>query len=120
MFQRNSKQEIDLRVIDPSSKITLKMSCMQASGGDIARANELYDYFAKGIELPDLPMPKPTAVQKFTQQAESLFGWVDKNGDKLMKGYNMIQMLRGGSPLPLQQAAEAAVENAIPPLAPMN
>lgn len=107
-------------MIDVSSKVTLKMSCMQASGGDIARANELYDYFAKDIELPDIPIPKPTAVQKFTQQADALFGWVDQNGEKFMKGFNMIQMLRGRATIPVQQAAEAAVENAIPPLAPMN
>lgn len=118
MFQRNT--QIDLRMIDPSSKITLKMSCVQAANGDMAKAIELYEFFAKDLELPDFPIPKPTPVQKFTQQAESLFGWVEQNGEKFMKGFNMIQMLRGREPIPVAQAAEAAVENAIPPLAPMN
>lgn len=121
MFQRNrQEQQIDLRLIDPSSKITLKTSCVQAANGDMAKATELYDYFAKDLELPDFPMPKPTAVQKFTQQAEALFGWVDQNGEKFMKGFNMIQMLRGRAPIPVQQGIEAVAENAIPPLAPMN
>ena len=118
MFQRN--KPIDLRMIDVSSKVTLKMSCVQASNGDMAKARELYDFFAKDLELPDYPMPKPNAVQKFTQQADALFGWVDQNGEKFLKGFNMIQMLRGRAPIPIQQAAEAAVENAIPPLAPIN
>lgn len=120
MFQRNrQEQQIDLRMIDPSSKITLKMSCVQAANGDMTKAAELYDFFAKDLELPNFPMPKPTAVQKFTQQAEALFGWVDQNGEKFMKGFNMIQMLRGGNQIPMAQAAETAA-NAIPPLAPMN
>lgn len=119
MFNRN-RQQIDLRMIDVSSKATLKMSCMQASNGDIAKANELYDFFIKDLELPDFPIPKPTAVQKLTQQAESLFGWVDQNGEKFIKGFNMIQMLRGRTTIPVQQAAESVAENAIPPLAPIN
>lgn len=119
MFSRN-KQQIDLRMIDPSSKITLKMSCVQAANGDMTKASELYDFFVKDLELPDFPIPKPTAVQKFTQQAESLFGWVDQNGEKFMKGFNMIQMLRGRAPIPFQQTAEAVAENVIPPLTPMN
>lgn len=119
MFQRNKQEQIDLRMIDPSSKITLKMSCVQAANGDMAKATELYDFFTKDLELPDYPVPQPTAVQKFTQQAESLFGWIEQNGDKFMKGYNMIQMIRGGNPIPMAQAAETAA-NAIPPLAPLN
>lgn len=119
MFQRN-KQDIDLRMIDVSSKVTLKMSCVQVANGDMAKATELYDFFAKDLELPDYPVPQPTAVQKFTQQADAFFGWVDQNGEKFLKGFNMIQMLRGRAPIPMQQAAEAAVENAIPPLAPLN
>lgn len=107
-------------MIDVSSKATLKMSCMQASNGDIPKANELYDFFIKDLELPDFPIPKPTAVQKLTQQAESLFGWVDQNGEKFIKGFNMIQMLRGRTTIPVQQAAESVAENAIPPLAPIN
>ena len=119
MFKRN-KQPIDLRMIDASSKITLKMSCVQTCNGDMAKAAELYDFFTKDLELPDYPVPQPTAVQKFTQQAESLFGWIEQNGDKFMKGFNMIQMLRGRASIPMQQASEATMENAIPPLAPIN
>lgn len=121
MFQRNKQEhQIDLRMIDTSSKITLKMSCVQAANGDMAKAAELYDFFTKDIELPDYPIPQPTAVQKFTQQAESLFGWIEQNGDKFMKGYNMIQMIRGGNTIPMAQVAETTAANAIPPLAPMN
>ncbi|MCM1168880.1 MAG: hypothetical protein NC324_02980 [Bacteroides sp.] len=120
MFERNRQKEIDPRMIDASSKITLKLSCMQACKGDVEEAKKMYDFFSGDMNLPDYPEPRLGAVQKFTQQADALFGWVDQNGEKFLKGFNMIQMLRGRAPIPFQQAAGAAAENAIPPLNPVN
>lgn len=120
MFIRNKQEQpINLNMIDPSSKIALKMSCVQSSGGDLSKAKELYDFFAADIQIPDYPEPKPSTIQRFAQQADMLFGWLENNGDKFIKGYNMIQMFRGKAPIPFMQAAEAATE-AIPPVPPMN
>lgn len=113
-----SRKKIDLKMIDPTSKISLKMSCLAACGNDVAKAKELYEYMIAGSEnIPDYPAPRPTAIQQFTQQVDGLFGWIDQNGDKLIKGYNMIQMFRGGQQIPAAGAAGAVSE--IPPLPPL-
>ena len=117
MFNR---KKTDLRMINPTSKISLKMSCIEASNGDLVKAKELYDYFADGVDIPDYPIQKPNIVQQFTQQANEMFGWIDQNSERIMKGYNMIQMMRGGNIIPAAtEAAAETVEDAIPPLPPL-
>ena len=97
MFNR---KKTDLRMINPTSKISLKMSCIEASNGDLAKAKELYDYFADGVDIPDYR--------------------IDQNSERIMKGYNMIQMMRGGNIIPAAtEAAAETVEDAIPPLPPL-
>lgn len=87
-------------MIDVSSKLNLKMSCLQSANGDVDRADKLYRFISDGLEsLPDFTAPKPGVVQQATQAIDSLFNWVDNNSEKFIKGYNFIQMMRGGAPV---------------------
>ena len=52
MFGRNTPQ-IDLAQIRPSSKMSLKMSCLSACGNNVEEAQKLYDFIASDINLPD-------------------------------------------------------------------
>ena len=107
-------KKIDVKMIDPSSKASLKMSCLMAANGDIRKAKEAYDFFVDGMEdIPDFPLPQPTLMQQTQQTVGNIFGWVKDNQNDLMQAWNFIQSMRGGVPL------SAPVPPAdIPPLPP--
>lgn len=99
MFGRSSNK-IDLGMIVPTSKMSLKASCISACGNDIDKAARLYDFFAKDIQsLPDFDIPKPTAYQQVKSIAGEVFGWIDGNQDKIAGAYNFIQSVRQGKPI---------------------
>jgi hypothetical protein len=105
-------RKIDIRMINPSSKISLKMSCLASCRGDIDRASKLYKFLSDGIEnIPDYDVPRPTAVQQFSDAVNNIFGFIDQNEDKFMKAYNMVQMFRNGGGATQMQAVTD-----IPPL----
>lgn len=111
MFDRH---KIDLtRMLPPTSKMTLKMSCIAACKNNVAEADKLYDFFMKDItDLPDFDTPKPTVLQQVRAGADDLFGWLSSHQDDLAKGWNMIQAIRGGSVIETPAAPPADV----PPL----
>lgn len=87
--------QIDLARIQPSSKMSLKMSCLAACGNNIEEAQKLYDFIAADINLPDTDVMPPSGFEKFKSSAESIFGWIGEHKETLMEGFNMIQSLRG-------------------------
>lgn len=95
MFGRNTPQ-IDLAQIRPSSKMSLKMSCLAACGNNVEEAQKLYDFIASDINLPDTDVMPPSGFDKFKSSAESIFGWIGEHKEALMEGFNMIQAMRGG------------------------
>lgn len=89
-------------MIVPTSKMSLKASCMRACDNDIDKATKLYEFFASDIEnLPDFDMPKPTTYEQVKGIAGEIFGWVDQNQDKIVGAYNFIQSIRNGEPTSL-------------------
>lgn len=81
-------------MINPTSKMALKMSCLQATNGDTKRAKELYDFLSEDIgEMPDFPPQKPTLMQ----QVGSAFAWVKDNQQDIV---NIYGLLRGAKPAP--------------------
>lgn len=113
MFGRNTKAQIDLRHIQPSSKMTLKMSCLAACENNIEEAQKLYDFIASDINLPDTDIMPPTAFEKVKSSAEGIFSWVNEHRDDIMQGWNIIQMMRGNAPV---EAATSAISANVPPL----
>lgn len=86
-------------MINPSSKMTLKASCLQACGNDVDKAQKLYKFFSEDIaSLPDFDVPPPTMMQQATRNVGSLFGWVKENKEDLFQAWDLIQSFRGGSP----------------------
>lgn len=112
MFGR--KPQIDLNRINPTSKMSLKMSCLAACGNNVDEAQKLYDFIAADINLPDTEVMPPTAMERLKNGAESLFGWVSEHKDSLIEGYNMIQMIRGGQPI--NMGAPVSPPSGVPPL----
>lgn len=109
------KKKIDLRMIDPSSKMALKMSCLQTANGDVKKAQELYAFLSEGMEtMPEYPVQKPSFMQQAQQTVGGLFGWVKENQNDLMQAWNFIQSMRAGQPIAPPPIAAPPVD--IPPL----
>lgn len=109
------KPQMNLQHINPTSKMALKMSCLTACNNDIDQAERLYNFIAGDMaNLPDFDPVKPSIINQITEGANNLFGWLDANGDRLMKGYQLIQTLRGGGVPPVVEAAAPPVD--VPPI----
>lgn len=106
------RKKIDLRMIDPSSKMALKMSCLQTANGDVKKAQELYAFLSDGMEtMPEYPTQQPSTMQQFKETVGGLFGFVKENQNDIMQAWNFIQSMRGGQPL-----APSIPPTEIPPL----
>lgn len=105
--------QIDLARIQPSSKMSLKMSCLAACGNNIEEAQKLYDFIAADINLPDTDVVPPSGFDKVKSSAESIFAWVGEHKEDILQGWNFIQAMRGGAPI---EATTAQVPTGVPPL----
>lgn len=104
------RKEINMSAIVATSKMSLKASCIRACGNDIEKAERLYDFFAKDIvNLPDFDAPVPSTFDQIKGMAGDIFGWVDKNQDKIVGAYNFIQNMRGGTTIVTPSAPPAGV-----------
>lgn len=105
-------------MIDPSSKMALRMTCLQQANGDVKKAKELYDYLSEGMEnMPEYPVQQPSFMQQAQQTVGSLFGWVKENQNDLVQAWNFVQSMRGGQPIGAPMPGIAPVPSVdIPPL----
>lgn len=93
------KKKIDLNMINATSKMGLKASCLRSCHGDISQAKELYDFLADGIEsLPDFEPEKPSIVKQAGQAAGNIFGWLRENQNEISQVWGFVQTLRGNAP----------------------
>ena len=98
MFTRRSIDTSRLRV---TSKIALKLSCLEGCGNDIKAADELYNYIAQGLDLPDTDPPKPSRLDQIKRGTDDIISWLGSHKDDIMQGYALIKGL-----IPSQAAAE--------------
>lgn len=105
-------------MINPSSKMALKLSCLQQTGGDVKKAEELYKFLADGVEsMPDYPVQRPSTMQQIQQTAGSIFSWVKENQGDIMNAVNFIQQMRGSQPIGMPPVGAPPIPPAeIPPL----
>lgn len=99
------KKKIDMAQIIPTSKMSLKNSCIRACGNDLKAASELYEFYIKDIpNLPDFDVAPPSPTKQFLDGMMKFFGWIDKNQDRIAGYYNIFQQMRAGNPItpPLQ------------------
>lgn len=93
------KVKVDTSQIMATSKMGLKLSCLNACKNNIAEAERLYDFLVKDIaDLPDLEPIRPSVVQQIKQGADEIFGWVNSHSEDFVKGWELIQMMRGTAP----------------------
>lgn len=107
-----SRPKIDLTKLRPTSKLSLKLTCLSACGNDMNAARELYGFISDGMELPDFDPAEPSAFERIRNGADEVFGWMQSHGEDIVKGYQMIRALRGGGPA--AQTVSSAAPSAPP------
>ena len=124
----NSKNKIDveqLKYLQPTSKTSLKNQCMVLAGGDIEKAERIYDFYTRDVpDLPTVDPPPPTWVDNTKKTVSGFMKWANDNPNAVSGIYQVLQSLSGGR-LPnlnlssfAATAAETAEEDA--PLPPIN
>ena len=113
-----------IQMIRPTSKSSLKTQCLLIANGDIDKAERLYEFYAK--DMPDMPLydaTSPTWVDNTKDTLNSFFSFLGEHKDGLSQGYEIFRAMlnsRGANLPPLggavEEAAEAAVETALPPI----
>lgn len=95
-----------------TSKLSLKTSCFAVCGGDIEKADRLYNYFAKDLKLPEIDPTEPSLFDKIKGTVNETLGWVRDNKDELSEAYNYIQVMRGKSSI----STQPPISPELPPL----
>lgn len=101
----------------PTSKIHLKQVCQWYCNGDIKKAQEMYDYYAKDIDLPDFDPVPPSWQQQMKDGANGVMDWVKSNQNTLSQVYEFIRQLianKGQLPSLAQDIEETASEEPLP------
>jgi hypothetical protein len=99
----------------PTSKAQLLQVAMYFNKGDIQKAQEMFDFYAKNLDLPDFDPIQPTFMQQVKSNASDLFTWIKANQGDIVQGYQWIADVvrnRGAIPTVPVEGEE--------PLAPIN
>lgn len=75
----------------PTSKAQLLQVAMFFNKGDIQKAQEMFDFYAKNLDLPDFDPISPTFMQQLKNNAADFFTWVKENQGDLVNGYSLIR-----------------------------
>lgn len=94
MFNKKVKME-QIKSLRFTSKLSLKATCLFASGGDVEKASKLYDYFGKDVNLPDIDPIQPSTFDKVKDGIGGVFSWWKENQEDVGKIYELIQAFRG-------------------------
>jgi hypothetical protein len=94
-------KKIRTDAIRATSKLALKLSCLEACGDDIDMAERAYKFLSSDIQdLPDFDIPSPTIYQQIKSGAGEVFGFVKDNKDDIIQAISYIQALRS-KPAPI-------------------
>ena len=93
------RREYDYSIIRTTSKEALKRTALIASGYDIKKATELYDFFAKDINLPDTDPILPSTLDQIRDTAVGVFQWGEQNQEKIIGGVNLVLQMMGKDPI---------------------
>ena len=120
----NDKNKIDveqLNFLNPTSKTALKNQCMMLAGGDIDKAERIYDFYTRDVpDLPTVDPVEPTWMDSTKKTLGDIMQWANNNPNTVSGIYAFIQQLSGGRlpSLNLAQVANDVEEDseALPPI----
>ena len=111
-----------IRMIQPTSKMSISQQCLLIAKGDIDEAKKLRDYFSDVMDdLPPVDMPEPTVMDKTKNTLNGILSWSGEHQQGLMQLYEMIRAMTGNRLPPLTiPGMSAEAEAAATPLPPIN
>ena len=119
-FNRKSKERMDfIQNFIPTSKMQLKQACHWYCNGDFKKAQEMYDFYTKDIELPDFDPVPPTWQQQVKDGANGLMDWVKQNQNTLSQVYEFIRQVianKGQLPSLATNVEEVVESEQVPPI----
>ncbi len=99
----------------PTSKAQLLQVAMYYNKGDLAKAQEMFDFYNKNLNLPDFDPVPPTFMQQMKDGASGIYGWLKENQEELVQGYQLVySIIKNKGALPVSNMETAA------PLPPIN
>lgn len=99
----------------PTSKAQLIQVAMYMNKGDVAKAQEFVDFYAKNLDLPDFDPVAPTLLQQVKSGASGLFGWVKENKEDLVQGWQFVHdIIKNKGEIPVMPSQ--GTEEVIPPI----
>lgn len=90
--ERKKKMEFIQNYV-PTSKAQLLQVALYYNKGDLAKAQEMFDFYAKNIQLPDFDPVAPTFMQQMKGSATELYSWIKENQGDIVQGYQFIQSI---------------------------
>lgn len=78
-------------MIKPTSKATLKTQCLYLSNLNVEKAEKMYDFLVKGMDIPDVEPASRSFIENFGEQANGVFGWIRENQDMIGQGVEFIK-----------------------------
>ena len=108
-FNKQKQKNMDiLKNFVPTSKAQLIQVAMYMNRGDVAKAQEFFDFYAKNLDLPDFEPVPPT----FMQQVKGFFSWAKENQGDIVQGYQFIQgIIKNKGELPIAPLSEEPIES---------
>lgn len=98
--ERKKKMEFIQNYV-PTSKAQLLQVAMYFNKGDVSKAQEMFDFYAKNLDLPDFDPIAPSFMQQVKANASDLFSWIKENQGDIVNGYEFIRSViqnRGAIP----------------------
>lgn len=86
-------------MIKPTSKASLKQTCLFLSNLDVDKAAKMYDFLVKDMQgIPDVEPETRPFIQSFGEQASTIVGWFRDNRDMIGDGIAFIQNIVSKKP----------------------
>ena len=113
-FNKDNKKKMEfIQNYVPTSKAQLIQVAMFYNKGDIEKAQEMFDFYSRNLQLPDFDPVAPTFMQQIRGNFSDFYGWIKENQDDIVQGYQFIHSIiknkgeviptaiAGGEPLPV-------------------
>ena len=89
-------------MIKPTSKAELKRQCLYLSNLDVDKAEKMYNFLVKDVDIPDIEPSSKPFIQNFGEQASGVFGWFRENQDMIGQAVDFVRGIissrKGGVP----------------------
>lgn len=90
-----------LRNFVPTSKAQLLQVSIFLNKGDLEKAQQMFDFYSKNLDLPDFDPIQPNWVDNTKSTVNGLLSWFKENKDEIAQGYDFIRSViqsRGALP----------------------